>query len=245
MALEMEVTRAVRDGLRRGNTAQAYTLTNENSTVLLNHFISAESTFGALTKISLVEAQPFQPSKTIAEMSPELLKNFWEQTDGHTLATTQYRQIKNNDHWKALQGAATRSITYCTRDDTIIQIMVNETLVCKGCNVVMTLEATTIDHRHPKQGGQKSAAYKALRAIGVTKDEPTGRKGTSFFAFSDLAKDRSAPPVGDLTYRGIIMISCLVYANKINEFSQQCLNHIVNLQPMCFRCNSQKGNWGY
>jgi hypothetical protein len=168
----------------------------------------------------------------------------WEMTEAMSLATTQYGRIKANPHWQGLHDVARRPIYYVT-GGTLAPKFVDETVSCRDCGLIMPLDAATIDHHHPKAGGDIDAARRVLRAIGLTQQAPNNIAGQLISIESEFARDRLGYGACQLSYIGMIFYTCLHLSGKYAEFSRKCLNHFVNLDPMCFKCNSKKGAWGY
>jgi hypothetical protein len=243
MAARQAVETSVRDGLRRGKIAQAYTIDDhENPVLLANHSLASASQSGNVDVF--IQSNPGPSMVAASRLDPNRWNAFWDFFDGFAMAKTQYGQIKKHPAWLALHDAQARPISYVL-NDSLTSVMTPNTLACKSCGLVMPVEATTVDHRRPRKGGERSAAYKVLRAIGMTKDAPSGRKGRFLLDQSDFATNSAAPTAGALTWSGVTVLSCVIYAQQLSAFGETAVNHFVNLQPMCFRCNSQKGNWGY
>jgi len=238
MALNTEVHNYVWNNLR--TPKKAYDLRDYQPMRIETLSLLATATYGSVDSITISDHQR-GPLKTI---SRDNFTEFWQMTVDISPARTQYRQIKADQNWQMIHRLSRRPISYLINDALVSQL-VNDSIPCCSCGVIMTLDATTIDHRHPQAGGQQYAARKVLRAMGLTQAAARSDAGQVISEFSRFAQDRMGQPGCTLTYIGMIFFTCLYLSGKYQEFSLTCLNHPVNLQPMCFRCNSQKGAWGY
>lgn len=189
----------------------------------------------------------YQNGQRKATVYQSELKQFWQMTVGMTMAPSGYRAIKDNEEWRAIYGVKAGLIYYVDSTGKPYPKSVFETVACKSkeCGIVMPLKSATIDHRHPQSGGKDDAARRVFRAIGLTKQEPFNDAGFTLYLRSCFYKKLTGDSRSDLSYAGIVIFTCLHLSGYYDEFCQKCLNHFVNLQPMCFTCNSKKGSWGY
>ncbi len=228
------VTRYIRDhGFPQ---SKCYDLQGGLPALMNGYSISKVSQFGALASITLTEDATGN-QKVLDEAE---IKSLWDVTEGWTLATTRYRVIKRNPNWRGIHGVGQRPIHYEINDVAVTKTV--DSVVCRSCGLVMPLESATIDHHHPQAGGQENAAIRVFRAVGLCQQQPRNRAGRTIDI--QLQFDRSGPMGAELSYLGIMFYTCIHVAGEYNDFTENCLNHIVNLDPMCNRCNSSKGNWG-
>ena len=239
MAIDADVHNYVRNNMQ--TPKDAFDLRRHQPMRIAKLGVIATAKYGVVESVTLFDSQQQIPLKTIFSQAFDF---FWQMTQGLSPARTQYRTIKANAQWQSLHGAATRPINYVL-NGTLVAQQVNDSIPCCNCGVIMTLDATTVDHRHPRAGGQLDAARRVFRAIALTQAEARNEAGRLISSQSPFDAERDGELGCTLTYNGMIFFTCLHLSNKYQEFSQMCLNHLVNLQPMCFRCNSQKGAWGY
>jgi hypothetical protein len=200
------------------------------------------------------------PPKAVIEKNEwDQFWNFFENTETYYTEST-YRKVKENEDWRKLYHVAPRVIWFVRPEETKsgmltppapFQKLVNDTIYCKACGILAPLSSITIDHQNAQKGGGDQAIEKLFKACSLSRYSSTGRKGKFWGAggdnpgFDHLPMDVDLPSIGDFTWRGVIFYSLIVAANRIPQFKTVCLNHAVNLQPMCASCNTSKGNWAF
>ena len=184
--------------------------------------------------------------------------DFFENTDTY-YTPNNYRDIKRNSAWRRLYHVAPRNIWYVTPKETKdmneppapFAKLVEETIYCKECGILTPLSSITIDHQRAQIGGGSRAIEKLFKACSLSRHEPKGRKGKYWSTggsnpgFDLPMDDGNLPTVGEFTWWGVIFYSLIIAAGEISNFETVCLNHAVNLQPMCASCNTSKGNWAF
>jgi hypothetical protein len=237
MSLKDIVNGAIRDARK---TSSVYDLDGLVPTKRSGMKIDTTSFGGTLTSITL-----YDDSGQIYETATQSdIDAFWQLTEGLCTARTTYRAIKSNADWQGMHAVGQRAIFYEINGGAL-PVVQAATVVCRRCSVVMTLEAATIDHRHPQSGGERQAARRVFRAVGLTQKHarhPAGRFIEERSPFNDRREGFSG---GSLSYLGVIFFSSICFSKNYDAFAATCINHLVNLDPMCFRCNSVKGAWGY
>ncbi len=254
----MPVVKSVQEMVQNGVVAKvstpgkkflAYTMVNDVIRPLAGAEVKLEG-FGtpSAVKVHLLSAKGAKYTVIVGSQ----WTTFWDVLNQDSLAPTTYGTVKNNATWKAIYNVGPASIMYWsggTRSDqggAATPVIEQEVLVCKECKLLMPLKAATVDHRNPKTGGEYAAMYKVFKAMNLAMDEPTGKKGQHLNARTmSLRKLPDFPSDSDLTYEGIGILSAILHGGQEAAFKEICVHHFLNLQPMCFRCNSQKGNWGY
>lgn len=176
---------------------------------------------------------------------------FWNLLDEGSFAPSTYRKVKNDPTWINLYDIGGADLPYWEKpnkntDGAVTQKHLMSACACKRCGIILPFEAATVDHQRPQSGGGPEAMFKILRALNLSDTGPKGRKGITFPTRAvALKKANGLPMWGDLTFEGISIFSAIMLSGAETDFGNLCLHHFLNLQPMCFRCNSHKGNWGY
>ncbi|WP_159727779.1 hypothetical protein [Methylosinus sp. Ce-a6] len=237
MSLALEVNGFIRNSRK---TSSVYDLNGLFPTMRSGMNIETTAASGMLTSLTLYDDRG-QIYETAIESD---IAAFWQLTEGLCTARTTYRAIKANADWQGVHAVGQRAIFYEINGGAL-PVVQPATVVCKRCNVVMTLEAATIDHRHPQSGGERQAARRVFRAVGLTQQHARHPAGRIIEERSPFKDRRAGFPGGSLSYLGVIFFTCIKIANKYEAFAAACIHHLVNLEPLCFRCNSSKGAWGY
>lgn len=181
------------------------------------------------------------------------------------LAPSTYAGIKGSSPWRKLYQHGKRKLWYI--NGTTLQAGEDEdTFPCMQCGLVLPERLITVDHQRPQSGGEVEAVTKVLRAMGLTKGDPSGAKGKVFQAAFE--KDRllgyvlfgiGAKPIPTrigrsvvhsstlkerytLTNAGAIFLSLAVAAGVYDELAKLSMHSLLNLAPLCQSCNSSKGD---
>lgn len=183
------------------------------------------------------------------EMDHGQWKRFWDFVENKTTYFTEntYPLVKENDDWKRLYEVGPRPVTYESPAGPIQQ-QVQETIACKRCKIVLPLAAITVDHERPQKGGSEDAIFKMFKAMGLTTPEhsPHGRKALFWGGANGVVTNfADQPSIGWFNWAGVLYYSLLTASKCRNSFGVACIHHAINLAPLCFQCNSKKGNWGY
>jgi hypothetical protein len=112
----------------------------------------------------------------------------------------------------------------------------------------------TIDHQRPQAGNPVEATCKDFRAFGLTEGDPTGFKGSDY-RIMNMANVGRVAGVANATLRekytlnnvGQIYYTIADWAGLVGngELDTACMHHVINLRPLCGRCNSPNRNVQY
>jgi hypothetical protein len=157
--------------------------------------------------------------------------------------------------WRTFYNVANRVLMYLDKAGAPLGPVPNtETVACYDCGLVLPLANITVDHQRPQGGNPYEPVVKVFRAMGLTVAAAAGPKGTHFSAMQ-------VPHVGGVAGAGMgtrqakytlndvgkiyytIADSCGVL--KDNTLTTACMNHIVNLRPLCNACNTSTRNLSY
>jgi len=177
-------------------------------------------------------------------------RKFWDFVENQTTYFTPatYQNVKANAEWQSLYGLAARQVAYLDKKGQITFPIVNTTMACKRCGLVLPFDSITVDHQKPKTGGEREALFKMFKVMGLTTDafKSSGRKGKFWggrdgftFMFGD------EPSIGWYNWAGVLFYTLLIESGHADDFAKVCIHHAINLAPMCLHCNAQKNNWGF
>lgn len=138
---------------------------------------------------------------------------------------------------------------------------------CLQCGLIVPEDLITIDHHHPQSGGEIKALLKVFRACWLTEAQPKGILGKFFFKYASISDEHliSALLTPDiwpkvefpydptdtnfdgldgqtLSHLGSILYSVFLWSNDIQQIMDSCMRSMLNLKPLCMKCNSSKGN---
>jgi len=174
-----------------------------------------------------------------------------------------YARIKQHLVFRKVYGYATRPVSYL-KNGALVQVECG-TFPCMTCGIILPDHLITIDHHKPQQGGEALALLKVFRACGWTLKGPWGvlgrtyqeHAGQSWIDLATAIMDTSRWPgiqpgvstVHDLDYEdrhtlnseGILIHSVLVWSGDIARVTQNCMDSLLNLKPLCLSCNASKG----
>lgn len=179
-----------------------------------------------------------------------LLQTAADRVDNYYIGT-QYRQVLNNVHWQTLYQVAARD--YIEVHGTNAIQLNGHTVPCHQCGLVMPLPHITVDHQKPQEGGEFAAVLKLFHTLGchLTHATAVGPKGQALLTgnIQAIGTKVGRPDVGrtdpawryTLTGEGIVFLSLAVAASG-NQLNNYAMHSLVNLAPMCLRCNARKNN---
>jgi hypothetical protein len=180
------------------------------------------------------------------ELSPAQLQYFFQLLEDLWCGEN-YRNVKTNQAWKDLYGK--EDVVFKKINNGVASLEAFESVACRECHIVLPLRNLTVDHQQPQAGGAIGALCRFFRAVGYTKDRPTGNKGKDLLARhagnaggDTVAASTSEASRYTLNYRGIIIYSVFRDANKLEELKRRCMHSFVNLRPVCGSCNSSLKN---
>jgi hypothetical protein len=119
--------------------------------------------------------------------------------------------LTHNAQWRAIYNVANRVLSYVDRANAPAPHAAEETVPCHDCNLVCRLDANiTIDHQRPQAGNEMEPVCKVFRAMGLTLDGPSGRKGLNV-----VGAWRAS--VGGLANAGVGTLNAKYTLNNIRE----------------------------
>jgi hypothetical protein len=171
----------------------------------------------------------------------------------------QHRRVLDHPDWRAIYGVAIRPLTYLGHGGApMVAPAADYTVPCHDCHLVLPLRNIAIDHQRPVSGSDSEPVCKVFRAMGLTQSGPAGPKGTSVVAaysaavggVAGVAPARGAVGVArDAKYtlndRGQMFYSLVKWADDLMSLEECCLNHVINLRPLCGACNTSNRNVQY
>lgn len=157
---------------------------------------------------------------------------------------TDHLQIKANPQWQAFYLVADRDVATLDRAGGAGTAS-KSSVPCWKCRVLLPLDCIHIDHSRPQAGGQIEAIAKVLRALGLTQGAPRGAKSVAFAGAAGAAAS-SLSQRYTLSDRGTTFFTLLNRVGEqrpevMPEVSRLCLNHYINLRPLCPGCNIRRG----
>ena len=162
--------------------------------------------------------------------------------------------LVNNAQWRAIYNVANRALFYIDHTNAQVHKPGEDSVPCHDCGLVCRLDATiTIDHQRPQAGNELEPVCKVFRAMGLTIDGPTGRKGThgTVAGWPAAVGGLASANVGTLNAKytlnniGKIYYTLIQWSNPAGNYRalvEDCMNHIMNLRPLCSACNSPNRN---
>jgi hypothetical protein len=191
--------------------------------------------------------RPVQVPSTPVITKANLL-TFMEYIQWCTAATT-YTNILNDQRWRKFYGFALRPICY-VGGQAGHQFKSEMAVPCGDCGLVVRENLITVDHQRPQAGNDLEPICKVFRAVGLTAAGPTGGKGIAVGtelgpkiggAFGTGGRDEKYT----LNPAGTIYLTLINTVGGTGDLKTACLNHFVNLQPLCHACNSPGRNLAY
>jgi hypothetical protein len=157
--------------------------------------------------------------------------------------------------WRAFYHVASRTLMYL---DTVTGLPLGvppqqDTLPCFDCGLVLPLNNMDIDHQRPqgRQANPLEPICKVFRAMGLTIAGPAGPKGNNVFTAWQTQVNGLAPAIPTtletkftLNDVGKIYYTLADSAGLLGDDMLQgvCLNHYINLRPLCGVCNTSNRN---
>lgn len=166
-----------------------------------------------------------------------------------------HRRVIHNAGWRAIYSVAPRALLYLAHGAAPCPKPPADTVACHDCGLVLPLANIDIDHQRPKVGNDYEPVCKVFRAMGLTQAGPSGPKGGAVLATYAPSVGAVAPPASarnaagaalyqkyTLTDRGQIFYSLVHWAGQSMILQERCLNHVINLRPLCGACNTPNRN---
>ena len=175
-----------------------------------------------------------------------------------------YRRIKEHTVFRKIYGYNPHGVVNYWDGAKVVPITC-ETFPCMRCGLLLPANNITIDHQKPQEGGEVLAVLKSFRAIGMTQEGPKGAKGlavaqknTYDLLLSGLLNNNIRGPISPhpqplvdfgnrakrqtLSEQGAVIYSALLWGGDKPVVFKTCMHSLLNLKPMCLRCNTSKGN---
>ena len=165
--------------------------------------------------------------------------------------TANHRDVLTNSaSWRAFYNVTPRVLTYLNHaGGPLAPAPMGHTVACYDCGLVLPLRNITIDHQRPQGGNQYEPVCKVFRAMGLTIDGPAGPKGTHYLAAQRVAVGGLlSANAGTLQAKytlndvGTIYYTLADWCGVLGTLQTACMNHIVNLRPLCNACNTPNRN---
>ncbi len=161
-----------------------------------------------------------------------------------------HRDVLQEAQWRGLYHVGQRVLSYLGGDGLPLHpAPMTDTVPCADCGLVLPLRNIQIDHQRPFAGNDCEPVCKVFRAMGLTVGGPDGRKGGAVVAAYAAQVGGQQGPAnatkGDkytLSDRGAIFYTLVNWAGKSMLLEERCLNHIINLRPLCGACNTPNRN---
>lgn len=168
----------------------------------------------------------------------------------NSFATGQHRQVLNNVAWRTFYHVGPRVLTWIGQTGLPLAPAPNgDTVPCFDCGLVLPLRNIEIDHQRPQAGNRHEPVAKVFRALGLTVDGPGGDKGVNVFAnhgasVAGLASANTGNHASKYTLNdvGQIYYTIADWSGVLLVMEEACMNHFVNLRPLCSACNTPNRN---
>lgn len=164
--------------------------------------------------------------------------------------SSNYRDVKSNAQWRAVYNV----------EDNVLHLYVHrihgsmakpESMVsCRACGIVLPLKVITVDHQAPQTGGDIGAICRIFRGLGLTRGGARGNKNKTAVQANTVAVGGTVANLGSWDERyslndaGTIYYSIIKEANQLGKLAEHCMQHMLNLRPVCGPCNSRLKNSG-
>jgi hypothetical protein len=214
---------------------------------LAGHHVYANIAHNKLVDLSLRHTKTDKVLATVTSAQVSTFFNFVEES----YKSSNYRDVKNNAQWRAV---------YNVQDDTPhpyvhrthgLMIKTEPTVSCRACGIVLPLKVTTVDHQAPQTGGDIGAICRIFRGLGLTLGAPRGKKNKTAVQANAVAVGGTVPQLEgswDERYSfndaGTIYYSIAKEADQLGKLAGHCMQHMLNLRPVCGPCNSRLKNSG-
>jgi hypothetical protein len=161
---------------------------------------------------------------------------------------TNHLDIKSHAGWRAFYQIIPRDLPTLNRDDSAGAPLHKDSAPCWKCRILMPLDCMHIDHSRPQAGGEIEAVAKVFRANGLTVGGPKGAKGVAYITALGAPVAAAATVHDRYTLNdagtALFTLICRVGEHRhdvITTLNQLCMNHYINLRPMCLACNIARG----
>jgi len=187
------------------------------------------------------------PAASITQPQLQALVNF---INNNAYDDEQHRMVLTNGIWRTFYNVAQRALVYVDHNGApaAAPAVLPDTVPCYDCNLVHTLANISIDHQRPIGGNPYEAICKVFRCLGLTRGSVTGPKGLHFQALH-MATVGGVASVSvtrndkyTLNAQGEIYYSLFFELDMVHDLAIACMNHVINLRPLCSSCNRPNRN---
>lgn len=227
---------------------KAYFLADGLEQPATGYLVRCNTGFHGIHSLDLVD-QNVKPAKTVHTITGAQVDNFFSFFGvGMAYTAATYRKVKASAVWQAVYGV--RGVTFQKEHKTHgLMISEEEAIACRVCRLVLPLRTITIDHQKAQEGGATAALIRVFRGFGLTRYAPTGKKNIQAVAtYASQVGGDPNPTIGDRAGRytlnepGAIYYTVFRDSGKLDDLKNSCMNHYLNLRPVCGPCNSSLSN---
>jgi hypothetical protein len=174
-----------------------------------------------------------------------------------SFAKKHHRDALNHIMWQGFYHVGNRQVPYFDQSGIQQFPPAESTVPCYDCGVLCRKRNIHIDHQRPKVGNDLEPVCKVFRAMGLTVNGPRlslpNTKGQTWSptwaAVGGLASQNVGGPGRDPNYTlndmGKIYYTLAEWKKLEQAVIDACLNHIINLRPLCSHCNKNIRNQCY
>lgn len=166
----------------------------------------------------------------------------------------QHRNVlTQNAQWKTFYHLRLRALLYINQSGGVVAKPAESTVPCYDCGVVLRVANIHIDHQRPQEGNEFEPICKVFRAMGLTIDGPrdASTKGATWSVAWATSVGGLASQGGGLPSKYTLNGMGKIYytlaqwygaPQELKDLEVACMNHIVNLRPLCSACNTRNRN---
>jgi hypothetical protein len=174
--------------------------------------------------------------------------------ENNSYAAGHHRNVLNNAVWRVFYNYAARPLAYIDNANVAVVKPHEASLPCFDCELVLPVRNIQIDHQRPQAGNPVEPVCKVFRSLGLTLEAATGPKGLHFggvhmASVGGVAGIAGAAPGSPGKYtlsdRGQIYFTIADWCGLVDppsELDEACMNHVINLRPLCSNCNPANRN---
>ncbi len=171
---------------------------------------------------------------------------------------SKHRDVLANEAWRTMYGYQGNVAFAAVNEFGGPTHAYEPAMPCHNCGIMLPVFALEIDHRHAQVDDARQAMIKMMRALGHTKQGPSGHKGqylrnptTVAPAFIPPKHNRrggrsfeDAVEKSTISSEAESLIWCIGSLSDANQkkFVNACKNSLTNLRPMYRKCNGEKSN---
>ena len=189
------------------------------------------------------------PLASVTHMQMTYFVNFLTQ---NSYAPGSHRNVLANPAWQGFYHLANRALAYTDHANAAVAKPAEASVACYDCGLLLPVRNIQIDHQRPVEGNNTEAVCKVFRSIGLTMGAPVGPKGAHFAGLhranvGGVAGAAAAATGAKYTLNNIgeIYLTVADWCGLLtgnHELDMACMNHIINLRPLCPACNTPNRN---